>query len=116
VWSFAGQTNRPNVNAFLVQPFINFNLPRGWAVATAPSITANWTTTQGRWAVPVGLSLSNTFKDAGQLMSLAVSYYSYVARPVSAPQTQLRVQWSLLYPIRRGINVEELIKEATGPQ
>ncbi len=116
VWSFAGQANRPNVNAFLVQPFINFNLPRGWAIATAPSITANWTTTQGRWAVPVGLSLSNTFKDAGQLMSLAVSYYTYVARPVSAPQTQLRVQWSLLYPIRRGINVEDLIKEAAGPQ
>ena len=46
----------------------------------------------GAFELTVGLSVSNTFKDYDQLMSIAVSYYTYVARPISAPQTQLRVQ------------------------
>ncbi len=111
-WSFTGQTNRPNVSAFLVQPFVNDNLRDGWALSVAPSITANWNATQDKWAVPLGGGISKTFKAGDQLMSLAVSYYTYVARPVSAPQTQLRVQWSLLYPIKRGIDISELLKEA----
>lgn len=111
LWSFAGQVNRPGVNAFLVQPIVNYNLKDGWAIASAPSITANWNAGQNKWAVPVGGTISKTFKAGGQLMSLAVSYFTYVARPTNAPQTQLRVQWSLLWPLKRGIDIGELLKE-----
>jgi hypothetical protein len=112
VWSFTGQANRPSVNTFLVQPFINYNLADGWAISSAPIITANWTTTQNRWTVPLGGGFAKTFKSGGRLMQLSVAYYSYVARPVGAPQTQLKVTWSLLWPIKRGIDVQELLKDA----
>jgi hypothetical protein len=115
-WSFAGQANRPNVSSFLVQPFANYNLKDGWAISTGPGITANWTAPQNKWTVPLGGGIAKTFKAGDQLMSIAVSYYSYVARPIGAPQTQLRVQWSLLYPVRRGINMQDLMEQVKQSQ
>ena len=40
-WSFAGWGEKA-VNAMLLQPFVNFNLPDGWYFTTAPIVTANW--------------------------------------------------------------------------
>jgi len=40
-WSVAGW-GKQNVNAFLLQPFLNYNLPDGWYLLTAPIMTANW--------------------------------------------------------------------------
>ena len=111
LWSFAGQANRPNISAALFQPFFNYNLKGGWAISTAPILTANWNATQDKWAIPLGLGTSKTFKLGDQLMQLSAFYYTYVARPVSSPQTNLKVVWSLLYPIKRGIDIQELIKE-----
>ncbi len=111
LWSYAGQTNRAAVNSFLVQPFINYNIKGGWAISTAPTITANWTAAQNKWAVPVGGGISRTFKDDGQLMSLAIVYYTYVVRPVAAPQTNLKITWSLLWPVKRGIDVQQLLTQ-----
>ena len=42
VWSFAGENDRPTVNQFLAQYFINYNLSDGWYLTSAPIITANW--------------------------------------------------------------------------
>jgi hypothetical protein len=112
LWSFAGPSNRADVNAFLVQPFINFNLKGGWALSTSPIMTANWSAAGNKWAVPLGGGVSRTFKDGDQLMSLAVSYYTYVTRPLASPQTNLKVVWSLLWPVKRGIDIGQLLKEA----
>jgi hypothetical protein len=111
LWSFAGQANRPGISAALFQPFFNYNLKGGWAISTAPIVTANWTATQNKWAVPLGGGVARTFKAGDQLMSLSVLYYSYVTRPISNPQTNLKVVWSLLYPIKRGIDIQELIQQ-----
>jgi hypothetical protein len=113
LWSFAGQASRPSVSTFLTQPFVNYNFKGGWSVSSAPTITANWNATQNKWTVPLGGGVVKTFKVGEQVMQLGVNYFSYVARPASAPQTQLRIQWSLVYPIKRGINIQDIIKQAT---
>src|SRR5258708_8031439 len=41
VWSVAGSGSRPDVNQFLTQCFINYNLQKGWFIGMAPIITAN---------------------------------------------------------------------------
>jgi len=42
-WSFAGPGhNGQKVNSFLLQPIINYNLPKGWYLVSSPIITANW--------------------------------------------------------------------------
>ena len=56
LWSFAGDSDRDNVNLMTVQPFVNYNFGKGWYVSSSPIITANWqrtaATTPGRcrWA------------------------------------------------------------------
>lgn len=112
LWSFAGPANRANVSSFLLQPFLNYNLKNGWALSTSPIMTANWSAAQNKWAVPLGGGVARTFKDGDQLMSLAVSYYTYVTRPLASPQTNLKVVWSLLWPVKRGIDVGQLLQEA----
>jgi hypothetical protein len=112
LWSVAGTSNRPNVSAFLVQPFVNYNLKGGWAISSAPIVTANWGAAQNKWTVPLGGGVSKTFKNDGQLMQLTVLYYTNVVRPLTAPQTTLRVSWSLLWPVKRGIDVQQLLQEA----
>jgi hypothetical protein len=112
LWSVAGIPNRPNVSSFLVQPFVNYNLKGGWAISSAPIITANWTPAQNKWTVPVGGGVSKTFKNEGQLMQLSVLYYTNVTRPLTSPQTTLRVSWSLLWPVKRGIDIQQLLQEA----
>lgn len=112
IWSFAGRKNFTGYSTFLVQPFVNYNLKDGWALSTSPMLSAQWLSTSNKWAVPIGGGLAKTFKAGDQLMQLAVSYYTYISRQAASPQTQLRVQWSLLWPIKRGINIQQLLEQA----
>ena len=91
LWSYAGPSSRAGVSSFLVQPFVNYNIKGGWAISSAPILTANWTAAQNKWAVPLGGGVARTFKDDGQLMSLSLLYYTYVTRPSASPQTNLRL-------------------------
>ena len=59
LFSVAGPSTRPNVNQMLMQPFVNYNLKRGWYLASSPIITANWEINPNqRWEVPVGAAES----------------------------------------------------------
>ena len=42
IWSVAGSGSRPDVNQFLLQYFINYNLKKGWFITWQPTLTANW--------------------------------------------------------------------------
>ncbi len=112
LWSFAGMPNRPNVTSSLVQPFVNYNLKDGWAISTAPIMTVNSTLPGTKWTVPVGGGIARTFKFNDQLMSVGLLYYTNVVRAAGSPQTTLRVSWSLLWPVKRGIDIQQLLQEA----
>jgi hypothetical protein len=112
LWSFAGPSNRAPVSSFLLQPFVNYNLKEGWALSTAPVITSNWTAAENKWAVPLGGGVAKTFKDGGQLMQISVQYYTWVTRPLANPQTDLKITWSLLWPVKRGINIDQLLQQS----
>ncbi|HTU83035.1 MAG TPA: hypothetical protein VMF61_12945 [Candidatus Acidoferrales bacterium] len=111
LWSFTGAANAPKVNSGLLQPFVNYNLKGGWAITTAPIITANYNAPATKWSVPIGGGGSKTFKLGDQPMQISLFYYSFVSRSVGTPQTNLRVVWSLLYPIKRGINLQDILQE-----
>ncbi|HHP7232945.1 MAG TPA: neuromedin U [Xenococcaceae cyanobacterium] len=99
VWSFAGDSERQEVSQFLIQPFVNYSLPDGWTIGSAPTITANWNADEDdKWTVPVGLSLSKLFTIGTQPATLALGGFYNVESPTFGPDWTLRLQFTLLYP------------------
>jgi len=98
-WSFAGPSDRPDVNLFYTQPFITKNLPKGWYINTAPIITSDWTADKGeQWVVPLGIGTGKLFRIGKLPMNAQAGYYYYVEKPVNGPDWELRVQLNLLFP------------------
>lgn len=100
-WSVDGNPLRSPVNAFLAQPFINYNMAQGWFLTTAPIITANWLAAPGQqWVVPIGGGVGRVFKIGEQPVSASVAGYYNVINPTGAPNWQLRASLALLFPVK----------------
>lgn len=101
LWRIAGGEDTEAINAFFLQPFINYNLSRGWAISTAPAITANWNAESGeQWTVPIGLGVSKVIVVGKQPMNVVLQYYHNVERPDNAGANLIRMQFTLLFPRR----------------
>src|SRR6266446_2373843 len=99
VWSVAGSGSRPDVNQFLTQYFINYNLQKGWFIGLAPIITANWEASHGNvWTVPVGGGIGRITKFGAQPVSLLAQFYGNAVHPANAPSWTMRLQISFLFP------------------
>jgi hypothetical protein len=85
-----------------LQPFINYNFGKGWALVFAPIISANWDAAAGnQWTVPIGLGFSRTTVFNGRPMTLGMQYYYNLERPAGSGANQLRIVISLLYPKKK---------------
>lgn len=97
-WSFAEPNDGREINKLLLQPFANFNFGRGWAVVSAPVITADWEAPGNAWIVPLGGGLSWTTKIGSQAMNLGAQYYYRIERPDFEAKSELRLVISFLFP------------------
>ncbi|MCU0223258.1 MAG: neuromedin U [Acidobacteria bacterium] len=100
-WSFAGDSDRADVNAMLLQYFVNYNFEKGWYVTSAPINTANWeASSDDRWTIPIGGGVGRIFRAGKQPMNAQVSAYYNVVKPDTIPAAdwQLRIQVQLLFP------------------
>jgi hypothetical protein len=109
-WSFGGWSEQ-KVNAMLLQPFINYNLPDGWYLTSSPVITANWAANRAGdvWTAPVGGGVGKLFR-LGDILPLEgnpigklpintqLAAYGNVAKPEFGPDWQLRFQVQFLFP------------------
>ena len=104
VWSFAGDGKRNDVNKMLIQPFLNYNLPKGWYLTSSPIITANWNTPDNKgWTVPVGAGFGRVFVLGKQPINASLSAYYNAIKPEVAGETlmgdwTLRAQVQFLFP------------------
>jgi hypothetical protein len=100
LWSFAGDEDRANVNAMTFEPFLNYNLPKGWYLVTSPIITANWEAPDdNRWTVPVGGGFGRIFKIGHQAVNANLqAYYNVVTPDDIGANWQLRATWTFLFP------------------
>lgn len=99
LWSYAGDDDRENVNQFLLQYFVNYNLPQGWYISSAPIITANWKADGGDvWTVPFGGGVGKIFRIGKQPMNAQVQAFYNVAKPDNGPDWTLRLQLQFLFP------------------
>ncbi len=83
--SFAGQSGRPTVQSLTAQPFMIYNLPRGWYVRS----TGTWTfdLQHGTYYVPVGLGAGKAWKEGHTIFNAFVEpQYSILHRGTGVPQ------------------------------
>ena len=100
VWSVGG-SGAADLNLFTWQYFVNYNLPGGAYLTSAPVINANWETDSGnRWTVPFGGGMGKIFRVGRQPMNAQVSAYYNAEKPQFAANWQLRLQLQLLFPKR----------------
>jgi len=109
-WSVGGWGDKP-VNALLMQPFVNYNLPNGWYLTSSPILTADWKADRAGdvWTVPVGGGFGKLFR-LGDILPLEgsalaklpintqIGAYGNVAKPEFGPEWQLRFQIQFLFP------------------
>ena len=63
LWSYAGDGDRQNVNRMTLQPFVNYNLPKGWYLTSSPVMTANWEADSNEaWTIPIGGGLGRVVR------------------------------------------------------
>ena len=99
VASISGVAYRENVNQMLVQPFINYNFPRGWYLTSSPIITANWKAAGSQqWSVPIGGGAGRAFRVGKQALNASIQAFDSVERPHEAGNWILRTQFQLLFP------------------
>ncbi len=100
-WSVGGNPLRPAVNTGLAQPFINYNMEKGWYLTTSPIITANWLAAPGeKWTVPVGGGFGRVFRVGDQPVNAQIAAYYNAIRPTGASDWQLRTTVALLFPVK----------------
>jgi hypothetical protein len=99
LWSFAGDDDRSDVNQFLVEPFLNYNLEGGWYLITDMIITANWDAPSNqRWTVPIGGGVGKLFSIGKQTINSRLEAYYMVERPDNAPDWQMIFTFQFLFP------------------
>ncbi|MFD1557929.1 hypothetical protein ACFSHT_20260 [Paraburkholderia silviterrae] len=85
--SFAGQSDRPDVQTLTAQPVVIWNLPQGWYVRS----TGTWTfdLQHGGYYIPVGLGAGKTWKARSTIYNVFVEPQYSVAHAGNAPRWQI---------------------------
>lgn len=97
-WSFAGWGKRPT-NAFLLQPFLNYNFKGGWYLTSSPIITGNFSVGSGdHWVVPLGGGGGKIVRLGAVPFNISLAAYGNVVTPTDGPDWQLRFQVAALFP------------------
>ncbi|NOR76020.1 MAG: neuromedin U [Draconibacterium sp.] len=99
-WSFAGDSDRKDVNHMLINLFIVRQLGKGWYVNSAPIITTDWTAKpDDKWIGPIGVGGGKLLMSGGKLpLNLQTQLYYNVVRPDFGSEWQWRVQAQILLP------------------
>lgn len=99
IWSFAGNSNRADINQFLLQYFINYNMAHGWYLVSSPILTADWMRDSGdQWTLPFGGGVGRVFNIGAQPVNMTLQAYDNVIKVDGGADWQLRFQVQLLFP------------------
>jgi hypothetical protein len=98
VWSFAGDSDRADVSVLTAQPFVNYNLPNGWYLVSAPLINVNWNAAGEKLTLPIGGGFGRVFNIGSQPVNASAQVYWNSIAPEGAGAVTLRFSLSLLFP------------------
>lgn len=99
VWSFAGTEGKPDVNSLLFNYFFNYNLPKGWYLTSAPTITANKDAVNGnKWVVPFGGGGGKIVRIGKIPFNIQAQVFYNAIKPDSGGEFSTRFQIQMLLP------------------
>jgi hypothetical protein len=83
IWSFAGESDRPDVSSTFLQPFISYTTPTAWTFGLNTESTYNWETEE--WSVPINFTVAKLVKVHEQPISLTAGVRYWAESPDSGP-------------------------------
>jgi hypothetical protein len=98
-WSIGGKSNRDNVNAMLLQPWLYYNFPSGAYIFYEPVITVDWEADgDNGLTLPVGIGVGKIVQLGSQAINLQIAgFYNAQTAPGAANWT-IRPQVQFLFP------------------
>lgn len=97
IWSVAGDSDRSDISATFVQPFVAYILPTHTTFSLNTESTYNWESEE--WSVPINLSVAQLFKVGKQIMQLQVGARYWADSPDGGPEDWgFRCQLTFLFP------------------
>jgi hypothetical protein len=94
--SFAGDRDRKDANAMIVQPFVSYQIGKGWFIRSQPQIFINWKT--GKQILPLDLGFGRVFKIGRQNVSWFVEPFWNLTNDGPSPEYGITFGVTLLYP------------------
>ena len=98
IWSVAGEDDRDDVNATLLQPFVSYIFQKTkTTVGLNTESTCDW---EGEaWSVPVNATIAQMFKIGPQIMQLTLGARYWAESPDNGPEDWgARAQLTFLFP------------------
>ncbi len=97
LWSVAGDSDRDDISATFVQPFVSYSTKTHTTYSVNTESTYNWNASQ--WTVPVNVVVSQVLKIGKQPVSIGLGGRYYAEGPSGAPEWGARLVITLLYPM-----------------
>jgi len=95
--SFAGESQRADISATFLQPFITYITPKQTTFAFNTESTYDWENRQ--WSAPLNFTVSQLLRAGGQLFQLGGGIRYWATAPDAGPEGWgFRLQLTLLYP------------------
>jgi hypothetical protein len=96
-WSFAGQSDREDVNSTFLQPFISYTTKDAWTLSLNTESTYNWETND--WSVPINFAVAKLITIDKQPISLTAGIRYWADAPENGPEgLGFRLALTFLFP------------------
>jgi len=97
VWTGQNKEHQ-RIDQFTLNPFVFYNLQRGWYVLSSPVMTSDWTARPGeKWTVPVGGGVGRILKVGVQPINARVQFWKDVEQPKGGPSWTMQAQVQFLF-------------------
>lgn len=99
LWSFAGASDRANINQMFLQYFVNYGFDKGWYLTSTPTMTANWNVSSSdRWMIPVGGGFGKLFKIGKLPIRTQLQAFYNVDKPTGGADWAAMLTVQLVFP------------------
>jgi len=97
IWSVAGDDDRSDINATLLQPFLIYTTPAGWAYGLNVEASRDWENKE--WSIPTHLFTSKVTKIGNQMVQFGGGLRYFAESSENGPEgLGVRLFFTLLLP------------------